>query len=355
MSKLILVINPGGTTTKIGLFEDTRCVRQEKLIHSDAELAALPRLSDQRATRTASVREFLQKQGITRGQLSAVVGRGGLLKPISSGTYAVNSAMLADLEKAARGEHASNLGAAMAFDVAKEHGCDAFIVDPVAVDEMEPVARITGVKGVERQSLSHALNMKAVAKRYANSLGKKYSDLNLIVAHLGTGTSISAHKNGRMIDVVNPKDEGPLAGDRAGSIPSTALIEMCFSAGADAKSVKKTLFGDGGLYSHLGTRDIREAIARMENGEAVARGVVEALAYQTAKFIGQMAVVLEGKVDAILLTGGVAFNPPVPEWVQKKVEWIAPVTVYPGEDELQALVEGTLRALSGEEPIIEYA
>lgn len=354
MSKTILVINPGATTTKIGLFEDLRCLKEEKITHSDAEIAAFPRLSDQRATRTASVRDFLYRQGIEIGKLSAVVGRGGLLKPISSGTYAVNAAMLADLDKAERGEHASNLGAGMAFDLAGEHGCRAFIVDPVAVDEMAPVARVTGVKGVERQSLSHALNMKAVAKRHANSLRKNYSDLNLIVAHLGTGTSISAHKCGKMVDVVNPKDEGPLSCDRAGSIPSSALIDLCFKPGADAKSVKKTLFGDGGLYSHLGTRDMREALARMKNGDNVSQCVIEALCYQTAKFIGEMATVLNGKVDGILLTGGVVFNPEISEMIQRKVEWIAAVSVYPGEDELQALVEGTLRALSGEEPVIEY-
>jgi butyrate kinase len=354
MSKNILVINPGATTSKLGLFDGTKCVHQEKVIHSDAELEAFPRLSDQREARLRPVREFLKGRGFQKGDLIAVVGRGGLLQPLASGTYSVNNRMLADLEKAARGEHASNLGAPMALDIANEFGCPAFIVDPVAVDEMNPVARFTGVKGVERQSLSHALNMKAVAKRHARSLGKPYEELNLIVAHMGSGTSLSAHSGGRMIDVVNPKDEGPMAGDRAGAVPSSALIDMCFLPGASAKAVKKVLFGDGGLYSHLGTRDIRDAIARMEKGDAEARAVVEAMAYQVAKYVGEMATVLNGKVDGILLTGGVVFNPPVPEWVRDRVAWIAPVTFYPGEDELQALAEGALRALAGEEPVKEY-
>lgn len=354
MSKYILVINPGGTTSKLGLFDGNVCIHQGKVIHTDAELESVPKLADQRAVRLRPVREFLNERGFKKGDLLAVVGRGGLLQPLASGTYEVNDAMLSDLALAARGEHASNLGAPMALDIASEYGCRAFIVDPVAVDEMNPVARFTGVKGVERQSLSHALNMKAVAKRHARVLGKKYEDLNLIVAHMGSGTSLSAHCGGRMIDVVNPKDEGPISGDRSGAVPSTALIEMCFAPGASAKEIKKKLFGDGGLYSLLGTRDIRDAIARMEKGDAEARAVIEAMAYQVAKYIGEMATVLMGKVDAILLTGGIVFNPPVPEWVRDRVKWIAPVTFYPGEDELQALAEGALRALSGEEPIKVY-
>jgi butyrate kinase len=354
MSKYILVINPGGTTSKLGLFDGEKCIHQEKVIHSDCDIEAIPRIADQRAVRLKPVREFLKGRGFQKGDLLAVVGRGGLLQPLASGTYAVNKAMLADLEKAARGEHASNLGAPMALDIATEFDCPAFIVDPVAVDEMEPVARFTGVKGVERQSLSHALNMKAVAKRHARVMGKRYEDMNIIVAHMGSGTSLSAHKRGRMIDVINPKDEGPISGDRAGAVPSTALIDMCFAPGANPKDIKKKLFGDGGLYSLLGTRDIRDAIARMEKGDAEARAVLEAMAYQVAKYIGEMATVLKGKVDAILLTGGMVFNPPMPEWVRESVEWIAPVTFYPGEDELQALAEGALRALNGEEPVKTY-
>ncbi len=355
MSQYIIVINPGATSSKFGLFDGDTLVHQEKITHSDSELAAFPKLADQRNVRLRRIHEFLKEREIKKGDLAAAVGRGGLLQPLASGTYSVNKAMLADLQKAARGEHASNLGAPMALEIAESFACPAFIVDPVAVDEMEPVARVTGIKGIERQSLSHALNMKAVAKRHARNLNKPYEHLNLIVAHMGSGTSLSAHRDGRMIDVINPKDEGPISADRSGTIPSSALIEMCFRPGTEAKEIKKTLFGNGGLFSLLGTRDAAEAVAKMESGDTHARAVVEAMTYQVAKYIGEMATVLKGKVDGILLTGGMVFNRPIQELIEDRVKWIAPVTFYPGEDELQALAEGAARALNREEPVKNYA
>lgn len=355
MSFLVLAVNPGSTSTKVALFRDEALVREANLKHADAELQPFPRILDQLPLRAAAVDRLLAEAGVQRGELSAVVGRGGLLKPLASGTYAVDDALVADLEKAERGEHASNLGGPIARTIAAEHGCPAFIVDPVSVDELEPVARVTGVAGIERQSRSHALNMKAVAKRHAKGAGRPYPELRLIIAHLGSGVSVSAHAGGRMIDVVNPQDEGAFSPDRAGGVPATALIDLCFRPGATPKSVRRVLFGDGGLYSHLQTRDARDAVKLAEGGDAKARLVLDAMCYGVAKCIGEMATVLHGKVDGILLTGGMAHNAPIVGPIRQRVEWIAPVHVYPGEDELQALCEGALRVLRGEEKARAYS
>jgi butyrate kinase len=355
MPFLVLAVNPGSTSTKLALFRDETIVREANLKHADADLAPFPRVFDQLDLRVAAVDRLLAEAGVKAGELSAVVGRGGLLKPLPSGTYAVDEAMLADLEEAKRGEHASNLGGAIARKIAERHGCPAFIVDPVSVDEMEPVARVSGLDGVERHSRVHALNMKAVAKRHAKTVGKEYPELRLVVAHLGSGVSLSVHSGGRMIDTINPQDEGPFSPDRAGGIPATDLIDLCFREGATPKSVRRILFGDGGLYSYLGTRDAREMVKRAEAGEEKARLVLEAMSYQVAKCIGELATVLRGQLDGILLTGGMAYNAPVVEGIRGRVEWIAPVFVYPGEDELQALCEGALRVLRGEEPARRYA
>jgi butyrate kinase len=350
----IVAINPGNTSTKLALFSNETLVKEETLRHTDEEMNRFATMFDQLEMRRERVAAFLASLGVTRGELSAVVGRGGLLRPLASGTYRVTPEMVAELKRAERGEHASNLGAPVAERIAAEHGCPAFIVDPVAVDEMEPVARLTGLKGVERQSMSHALNMKAVSKRHARVVGRPYPELRLVVAHMGSGTSLSAHRDGRMVDVINPKDEGPICADRAGAIPSSALIEICTRPGADVRAIKKMLLGDGGMYSLLGTRDVREAMARAEQGDAQARLVLDAMCYQVAKYIGEMATVLEGKVDGILLTGGIAYNAALVAAIRKRVEWIAPVSVYPGEDELQALSEGVLRVLRGEEQARSY-
>jgi butyrate kinase len=347
---LVLAVNPGAGSTKLALYRGLAAVREERLEH--AELAARPaaRVWDELPARLGAVDRFLAAQKLAPGSLAAVVGRGGLLPPLASGTYAVDAALLGELERAARGEHASNLGAPLADAVAARFGCPAFIVDPVAVDELEPVARVTGLAGVERRSFSHALNLRAVARRFAASAGRPLEALRLVVAHLGTGVSLAAVRDGRMVDVVNPQDEGPFSGDRAGAVPATALVGLCFAPGADAKGVKRALFGDGGLYAHLGTRDAREAIARAAEGDAKAALVLDAMTYAIGKSVGALATVLEGRLDAILLTGGLAHLDPVVEAVRRRVNWIAPVHVFPGEDELRALAEGALRVLRGEEP-----
>lgn len=351
----LLIINPGATSTKIALFNGEQQIRKASLEHDTAELAPFPTIASQKEMRAARVQEFLSETLPAGARCAAVVGRGGLLKPLASGTWLVTEAMLADLERAERGEHASNLGAAIAWQIAQRQGCPAYVVDPVAVDELDDVARLTGVVGVERQSLSHALNMKAVAKRHAKAVGRPYGSLRLVVAHLGTGISLSAHRDGRMVDVINPKDEGPISPDRAGSVPSSALLKLCFAQGATEKHLQKRLFGDGGLFALLGTRDVREALERAEKGDDLARRVVDAMCYQVGKCIGEMATVLCGKVDRILLTGGICYNGSIVEAIRPRVEWIAPVEVFPGEDELQALAEGAVRVLRGEETALVYA
>ncbi|BDG09847.1 butyrate kinase [Anaeromyxobacter paludicola] len=351
---LLLAVNPGAGSTKLGLFRGAALVSEHVERHDERALAALGRVAAQRALRAAAAREFLARAGVRRGELAAVVGRGGLFKPLESGAYLVEDAMLRDAEAGARGDHAANLGALLAAELGAEHGCPALVVDAVSLDELEPVARISGLAGVERTSLCHALNMRAVARRHARTAGRPFAEARLVVAHLGTGASLAAVRDGRLVDVVNPQDEGPFSGDRSGGVPATALIELCFAPGADRGALRRRLFGDGGLHSYLGTRDVREVARRAREGDAQAALVLDAAAYQLAKAIGEMATVLEGRVDAILLTGGAVNEPALVERVRPRVEWIAPVALYPGEDELRALAEGALRVLAGEEPAKRY-
>ncbi len=351
---LVLVVNPGAGSTKLGLYRGATVVREEKVLHPGLMERPSGRVWDELPDRLAAARDFLARARVRPGDLAAVAGRGGLLPPLAAGAHVVDDAMLDDLERAERGEHAANLGAPLARALAAPHGCPALVVDPVSVDELDPVARVSGLAGLERRSFTHALNLRAVARRHADAAGRPLTSLRLVAAHLGTGISLALFRDGRMADVVNPQDEGPLSGDRAGAVPAMGLVDLCFTSGLDAAAVKRRLFGDGGLYSHLGTRDVREALARAERGEARAALLLEAMCYQTAKAIGGLAAALEGHVDAILLTGGLAHLPAVVEPVRRRVAWIAPVHVHPGEDELLALAEGALRVLSGEEPARAY-
>lgn len=351
---LVLAVNPGAGSTKLALYRGEALVTERKLEHPELASRPLARVWDERAPRLLAVRAFLTEAGVRERALGAVVGRGGLLPPLPAGAYAVDQAMLGDLERAARGEHASNLGAPLARAVADEHGCPALVVDPVSVDELDPVARVTGLAGVSRRSFSHALNIRAVARRHAKRLGRPLPSLRLVVAHLGTGVSLAALAGGRMVDVVNPQDEGPMSGDRAGGVPATALIDLCFAPGADPKALRRRLFGDGGLFSHAGTRDAREVWARAEAGDRGAALLLDAMAYQVAKAAGGLAAALEGRVDALLLTGGLCHLGPFLEAVRRRVAFIAPVSVFPGEDELLALAEGALRVLRGEEEARGY-
>jgi butyrate kinase len=345
----ILAINPGSTSTKIGLYEGNEPLHVATLRHNDREMARFAGrpILDQQDFRSAVIERELGAFDLK--SLSAAVGRGGLLRPLPGGTYRVDQTMLEELRRAERGEHASNLGAFLATAIAKHAGTVAYVVDPVSVDEWPDLARYSGTALIERECLSHALNTKAVAKRHARKMEHPYESLRLIVAHLGSGISVSAHEGGRMIDVTNSREEGAFSSERAGGVPAMKLAALCFGGRTTAKEIETALFREGGLYSYLGTRDLTEVERRIAGGDAKAAAVFEAMVYQIAKEIGSMAAVLSGRVDALLLTGGMAHSEKLVENLHRFVGWIAPVTVYPGEDELPAMVEGVLRVLRGEE------
>lgn len=355
MSYKLLIINPGSTSTKIGVYEDENPIIVETLRHSSEEIGKFKTIFEQFEFRKDVILDILKEKNFDINTLDAVVGRGGLLKPIEGGTYAVNEAMLNDLKIGIQGQHASNLGGIIANEIAKKLNIKAFIVDPVVVDELEDVARISGIPEIQRKSIFHALNQKAVAKRYAKDIEKKYEELSIIVAHMGGGISVGAHKNGRVIDVNNALDgEGPFSPERSGSLPIGDLVKLCYSGKYTHEEVKKMINGKGGFVAHLNTNDAREVAEAMKSGDKKAELVLKAMAYQVAKEIGKCAAVLHGKVDAILLTGGIAYGKDIVELIKERVEFIAPVIVYPGEDELLALTQGGIRVLKGEEEAKEY-
>ena len=352
----VLTINPGSTSTKVALYEDEHPLFVETIPHSAEEIAAFPHIADQYAFRRDAVLTLLDEQGVRLDSLDAVVGRGGILRPIPSGTYRVNERMLDELRHPKEREHASNLGAIIADEIARRAGIPAFIVDPVCVDEFDEIARISGLPEIERRSLSHALNLKAAARRAARELGKRYDEVNLVVAHLGGGISVSAHQRGRMVDVNQALDgTGPFAPERAGGLPVGDVIRLCYSSEYTYEEMIKKIAGRGGLVAHLGTNDARQVERRIiEEGDEHARLIYEAMAYQIAKEIGLMATVLKGDVDAIVLTGGLARSEMLAAWIVERVEWIASVLIYPGEDEMLAMAQGTLRVLRGEEETRDY-
>ena len=351
MAFKILTINPGSTSTKIAVFEDEKEVFSKTLRHSAEELSPFQTVASQFQFRKDIIVSVLKAEGIDIHSLSAIVGRGGLVKPIESGIYEVNEALVRDLEHPVMGEHASNLGGLIAQDIAREinNGAKAYITDPVVVDELEPIARISGHPALKRASIFHALNQKIIARTYAKEVGKSYEELNLIVAHMGGSVSVGAHCHGRVIDVNNALDgDGPFSPERSGGLPTGALVELCYSGKSKAE-VKKMLKGEGGVVAYLGTNDMLEvenkAIADPNSKYAM---VQNAMCYQIAKEIGAMAAVMKGKVDAILLTGGIAYGKPITNYIREMVEFIAPVKVYPGEDEMRALAMNGLMVLRGE-------
>lgn len=355
MACKILVINPGSTSTKLAVFEDTREVLRQNISHSPQDLSMFGGVIDQLAFRAAKIKEFLTQNGLTAKDFDSIAARGGLLKPITSGTYRVNEQMLADLSAETYGSHAANLGALLADQLAKEAGIAAFIVDPVVVDELEPVARVTGRPEIARRSIFHALNQKAVAKRLAQELNRSYDGLNLIVAHLGGGISVGCHKQGKVIDVNNALDgEGPFSPERTGTVQSKQFVELTLAQGWDLEQVSRAIAGKGGLLAHLGTTDVRDVEAMIAAGDEKARLVFEAMIYQIAKAIGAAAIPVCGKVDYIVLTGGIAYSKQLTGKIEEYVRFIAPVIVMPGEDELQALAEGMARVLTGQEQAKEY-
>ncbi len=358
----LLVINPGSTTTKVALFEGERLLQAETLRHSTAEIRAYEHILDQYDLRLRALLGFMSAHGIVPSSLSAVVGRGGLLRPIPSGTYMVNKRMLEQLHRRDKErEHASSLGAPLAQEIASRAGVPAYIVDPVCVDEFDDLARVSGLPEITRKSLSHALNLKAISRRAAVDLGSRYEELNLVVVHLGGGISVSAHRRGRMVDVNQALDgTGPFAPERAGGLPVGDVVRMCYGeAPYQGLSITydqmfRRLAGEGGLVAHLGTNNALEVEERIAAGDEYARLVYEAMAYQIAKEIGALATVLQGRIDAIVLTGGVAHSQMLMDWVRERVAWIAPMLVYPGEDEMLAMAQGALRVLRGEETAKEY-
>ncbi|GAQ17537.1 butyrate kinase 2 [Oceanobacillus picturae] len=345
-----LVINPGSTSTKIGVFENDICIFEKSIRHSGEDLSQYSNIMDQYDFRKNVILEQLDYEGINISKLSAVCGRGGLLQPIEGGTYKVNDIMLHDLQTGYNGEHASNLGGIIANEIASGLNIPAFIVDPVVVDELADIARYSGVPEIPRKSIFHALNQKAVARKAAHDAEKAYEEMNMIVTHMGGGITIGAHKGGKVIDVNNGlHGDGPFSPERAGTVPAGDLVSLCFSGEYYVDEIMKKIVGQGGLMAYLETNDAVEVEKRIATGDTYAEEVYEAMAYQIAKEIGSMASVLQGRVDLIVLTGGLAYGKTFTEMIMKRVKWIADTVVYPGENELEALNEGVLRVLREQE------
>lgn len=356
MSYKIFVINPGSTSTKIAVFEDLHELFTETLRHSSEELLPFKRITDQFEFRKRIILSALDSHGVVLDSITVIVARGGLLKPVKSGVYEVNEAMLEDLKKGS-GAHASNLGAIIAADIASSiPNCKAYIADPVVVDELIPVARVTGHPLFERVSIFHALNHKAIGRKYASSLNRSYEDLNLIIAHLGGGVSVGVHRKGEVIEVNNALDgEGPFSPERSGTLPALPLAQLCFSGKYTFSQVSKMIVGEGGMVAHLGTNSFNLIEKMVEEGNEKAILLSDAFAFNVGKAIGACAAVLKGEVDAILLTGGIANNLRLMSQIEEMIKFIAPVKIYPGEDEMFALAENGYLVLTGKAKPMIYS
>lgn len=353
---LILAINPGSTSTKIAVFENAKQLFVKNIKHSSEDIDQFKIITDQYEYRKKIIMKELKDALIDLSKIKVIVGRGGLVKPIKSGIYSVNMALRRDLRTGVLGQHASNLGGLIAYDIAKSLiDAKAYIADPVVVDELEPLARISGHPEFERVSIFHALNQKAIARSHAKSISKKYEDLNLIVVHLGGGISVGAHKKGMVIDVNQALDgEGPFSPERSGTLPMGAFAKLCFSGKYTFDELKKMITGKGGFVAYLGTNDAYEVEKRAEAGDEKAVLIQDAMAYQVSKEIGAMSTVLKGEVDGILLTGGIAYSKPFVEAVKERISHLAEVFVYPGEDEMRALAMNGLMVMNGEIEPLEY-
>jgi len=350
----LLIINPGSTSTKIGVFENETCIYEKTLSHTIEELSPYKKMTDQYDFRMGIIVDALKDAGILVEDLDAVVGRGGLVKPLEGGTYHVNEAMLEDLRIGVQGQHASNLGGLIANAISRKIGKPAFIVDPVVVDEFMDIARISGHPAIKRRSIFHALNQKAIARQYCKDAGKAYTELNLVVVHMGGGISVGMHSKGRVIDANNALDgEGPFSPERSGTLPTGDLSALCFSGNYSHADIKKMIAGNGGLVAYFSSNDLRELEKRAET-ETEVKVAIDAMCYQIAKEIAAVSTAVNGKVDAILLTGGIARSEYITGEVTKRVSFIADVRKYPGEDELAALAQGALRVLHGEEEAKNY-
>lgn len=355
MKYLILALNPGSTSTKIAVYEDQEIVFKKSIKHSTEMINSFHKIIDQFSFRRDAIINALNESPYSLDRFDAIVGRGGLLKPIQGGTYIVNDEMVEYMKLAPRGEHASNLGCVIAKELADIIKKPAFIVDPVAVDEMDDIARYTGMPSIKRQSLFHALNQKAVALKAADILKKKYTEIDLIVAHLGGGISVGAHHMGRVIDVNNALDgDGPMSPERSGGVPLGPLYKMALSGQYTLKDLQRMNYGNGGMVAYLGTNDGFEIEKRIKNGDQEAKFILEVMCYQISKEIGSAATVLKGNVDAIVLTGGLAYDKMIIDLIKERTSFIGKIIVLPGEDEMEALAFGALRVLNGEETAKEY-
>lgn len=350
-----LIINPGSTSTKISIFENDIETMTETIRHSSEKINSYKEIYDQFDFRKDLIMDVLKNKNIDLSTFTAIIARGGNMKPVVGGTYEVNEEMLNDLKIGVMGQHASNLGGGLAYSIASELGLKAYVVDPVVVDEFEPLARISGTPLIPRKSKDHPLNQRAVAREAAKEMGGKYDDFNFIIAHLGGGISVGTHKRGRMIDVNNALDgDGPMSPERCGAIPFGGVIDLCYSGEYTKKELRKKLVGCGGLVGYLGTNDAREVIKRIKEGDEYSKLIYEAMAYQISKEIGASSAVLKGDVDAILLTGGLAYDPILMDWIKDRVEFIAPVKIFPGEHEMKSLACGVLRVLDNKEKLQVY-
>lgn len=350
----LLAVNPGSTSTKLGLFENEKQVAEKKISHSAEELSKYHHIMEQVDFRRHTMDVFMKEQKIEPSSLAAVIGRGGLLKPLPGGTYRVNQHIVEDLRSSKYGEHASNLGALLANSYTVDYGTPSFIVDPVIVDELQDIARYSGIRNFPRRSVWHALNITAVVRQTCAALNLKVSEENFVAAHIGGGISVAAIEKGRCIDVSNGLDEGPFTPERAGELPTLELVKLCFSGKYTEKEINKLLVGKGGLVNYLGTSSLMEVETKILEGNKEYAEVFNAMCYQVAKTIGSYVAVLKGKVTRIIITGGGAKCPPVVENISEYVKAFAPVHVVPGEDELSALALGALRVLRGEAPAREY-
>jgi butyrate kinase len=354
--RLLLIINPGSTSTKFALFEEKTSLFEITLAHTSSELSGFDKITDQFHFRKNLILSELSARKTDFARIFAVIGRGGLVKPIESGIYEVNDKMISDLKAGLLGQHASNLGGLIARDIAISlPNAKAYIVDPVVVDELRPVARLSGHPEIERISIFHALNQKAVARIYAASAGRKYEEMNLIIAHLGGGISVGAHQKGKVIDVNNALNgDGPFSPERSGGLPAGQLADLCFSGRFTHSEIKSMITGKGGMVAYLGTNDFRHVYDLAEKGDRSAALIVEAAVYQIGKEIGAMAAVLEGKVDAVIITGGMAYQETFVKRIKSMVRFISKVVVYPGEDEIKSLAFNGLLALDGKIKVRNY-
>lgn len=348
---IIVVVNPGSTSTKLAVYENEQCLVRETLQHPTEELLRFSNVWDQFPYRLERCKQWTVQ---FVSSCNAVIALGGLLRPLDGGTYRVNEKMLYDARTNLQGEHASNLGCAIASELAAVYNVPAFVADPVSVDEFEPLAYYSGHPLIKRRSLSHALNIHAAARKAAKELGLPYNKSTMIVAHLGGGISVAPVRNGKIIDVNDASSDGPFSPERTGGLPLQQFISLCFSGKYSESEARSLVMGKGGLVAYCGTNSVSDVEKRISQGDASAREILQAMAYQIAKEIGAMATVLQGNVNAIVLTGGVAHSTMLTSWITERVRFIAPVIVYAGEDEMLSLAEAALRILRNEEQIKEY-